>query len=194
MREFRCGDLFDIHPTKAYKMSNDKLYKTRGTSPVLSNSSFNNGIGGYSGLSTTEKGGIITFSDTTTGTDTMFYQTDDFIGYAHVQGMYPYDKEHWKENQQRYFVCAMKQACGKGWDYANKFNRKLVAEMRPLLPIQTDINGCPIIDVNKTYHIDGFIPDWEYMDKYIRVIEKVVIADVVKYKDTVIQKTQECIA
>ena len=66
MREFRCGDLFDIHPTKAYKMSNGELYQTNGNSPVLSNSSVDNGIGGYCGLDTTENGKIITFSDTTT--------------------------------------------------------------------------------------------------------------------------------
>ena len=43
MREFRWGDLFDIHPTKAYKMSNGELYQTNGNSPVLSNSSVDNG-------------------------------------------------------------------------------------------------------------------------------------------------------
>lgn len=185
MREFRCGDLFDIHPTKAYKMSNDELYQTSGNSPVLSNSSVNNGIGGYCGLYTTEDGRIITFSDTTTGTDTMFYQPNPFIGYAHVQGMYPFD-DNWKEFQQRYFICAMKQACGTGWDYSNKFKRKIVAEMTPLLPIQTDASNNPIIDTERKYHPDGYIPDWCFMEKYIKAIEKIVIADVVKYKDEVI--------
>ena len=193
MREFRCGDLFDIHPTKAYKMSNDELYQTSGNSPVLSNSSVDNGIGGYCGLDTTENGRIITFSDTTTGTDTMFYQPNSFIGYAHVQGMYPFD-ENWGEFQQRYFICAMKQACGTGWDYSNKFNRKLVAEMTPLLPIQTDTEGNSIIDTECKYHPDGYIPDWNFMEKYIRAIEKIVIADVVQYKDTMISKTKEVVA
>lgn len=36
--------------------------------------------------------------------------------------------------------------------------------------------------------------NWEYMEKYIRAIEKVVIKDVVKYKDDVIQKTKEIVA
>lgn len=193
MREFRCGDLFDIHPTKAYKMSNDELYQTSGNSPVLSNSSVDNGIGGYCGLDTTENGKIITFSDTTTGTDTMFYQPNSFIGYAHVQGMYPFD-ENWGEFQQRYFICAMKQACGTGWDYSNKFNRKLVAEMTPLLPIQTDTGNNPIIDTECKYHPDGYIPDWNFMEKYIRAIEKIVIADVVQYKDAMISKTKEVVA
>ena len=32
-------------------------------------------------------------------------------------------------------------------------------------------------------------PDWDYMTAYIRAMKKVVIADVVKYKDEVIAKT-----
>ena len=62
-RLFKTSKLFDIHPTKAYKMSNRDLYKNAGTVPVLSNSSCNNGIGGYSSLKATENGNMITFSD-----------------------------------------------------------------------------------------------------------------------------------
>lgn len=36
--------------------------------------------------------------------------------------------------------------------------------------------------------------NWEYMEKYICAIEKVVIKDVVKYKNDVIQKTKEIVA
>ena len=36
--------------------------------------------------------------------------------------------------------------------------------------------------------------DWEYMEKYIRAIEKIVIKDVVKYKDDMIRKTKEIVA
>ena len=37
-------------------------------------------------------------------------------------------------------------------------------------------------------------PDWDYMEKYIRALEKTVIVDVVKYKDQVIQTTKEVVA
>lgn len=96
-KSFKVGELFDIHPTNAYKMKNDELFAIAGTTPVMSNSSVNNGIGGYCGLDPTEQGGIITFSDTTTGADTMFYQANPFIGYPHVQGMYPHQSDRWDE-------------------------------------------------------------------------------------------------
>ncbi len=86
-REFRVGDLFMIKPTKAYKLTNSKLLDN-GKTPVVVNSAFNNGIGGYSTLSATEKGNMVTFSDTVDA-NTIFYQEHDFIGYPHVQGLYP---------------------------------------------------------------------------------------------------------
>lgn len=36
-------------------------------------------------------------------------------------------------------------------------------------------------------------PDWAYMEKYIKAIEKVVIADVVNFKDDMIEKTKDII-
>ena len=35
---FKVGELFDIHPTTAYKMKNSELFASDGTTPVLSNS------------------------------------------------------------------------------------------------------------------------------------------------------------
>ena len=133
---FRIDTLFDIHPTKAYKLTNSQLYATTGNTPVLSNSSVNNGIGGYCGLDPTEPGNTITFSDTTTGADTIFYQPDSFIGYPHVQGLYPKKGTHtWCAREYLYLVALIKCAAGKGWNYSNKFTRKFVSNLNILLPI-----------------------------------------------------------
>lgn len=146
-KHIKVGDFFDIHPTNAYKITNKELYNTIGTTPVLSNSSMNNGIGGYCGLNPTEKGNIITFSDTTTGTDTIFYQPDPFIGYPHVQGLYPKTEHVWSESEYLYLISVIKRSAGKGWSYANKFTRKFVSELQILLPITTK-----------------YIPDFESLD------------------------------
>lgn len=171
-KNFKCGTLFDIHPTKAYKMSNKELLNIKGMIPVLSNSSFNNGICGYSNYEPTEKGGIITFSDTTTGADTMFYQPDDFIGYSHVQGMYPYYKEYWDKYTLLYFISAMKKASGSHWNYSNKFNRALVSEIEPLLPVKKNKDNEPLLDIEYKYHKEGYIPDFDYMREVIKKIEQ----------------------
>ena len=36
------------------------------------------------------------------------------------------------------------------------------------LPIKIDLNKNPIINYDLKYHIDGYIPDWDYMEKYIK--------------------------
>ena len=86
-KEFRIGDLFDIHPTKA--LEDVSAYDCVGYGvPLVVNQSYNNGVAGLCDFPASEKGGIITFSDTWEG-ETFFYQPNDFIGFAHVQGMYP---------------------------------------------------------------------------------------------------------
>lgn len=172
-KNFKVNELFDIHPTKTYKGNNSYLISKNGKIPVVANTSTNNGIGGYSNLMATEKGGIITFSDTTTA-DSIFYQPNDFIGYSHVQGMYPYSNL-WNEKSLRYFMTIFKKvALSKNFDYANKFNRKLALEFVVMLPT-----------------IDGTNLDYDYMEKYITAIEKVTIKNVVEYKDDIIAKTKE---
>ena len=134
-KEFRVGDLFDIHPTKTYKGNNSDLFDSNGKNPVLGNTSMNNGIGGYSSKPCTENGGIITFSDTTTA-DAIFYQPNPFIGYSHVQGMYPYS-EKWNEKSLLYFLTTFKKiAIESGFDYANKFTRKKASEIIVKLPVK----------------------------------------------------------
>lgn len=153
-KPFVVGELFDIHPTKAYKMNNAQLMDT-GSNPVVVNSSYNNGIGGYSSQPVTEKGNIITFSDTTTA-DAVFYQPNDFVGYPHVQGMYPKGiyADKWQEKRYLFFLTAFKKsAVLHGFDYAYKFTREIAAAMEVLLPV--DIHG---------------EPDWAYMDEYIHSV------------------------
>lgn len=151
--EYRIGDLFDIHPTKAYKLTNSTLFEEDGVNPVVVNSSFNNGIGGYTNQPVTEKGNIITFSDTTTAT-AMFYQATPFVGYAHIQGMYPVGKykDQWTENTFLFLLSVFKnKAINSNVDYVNKFTRESAKEMKIKLPADKDGN-----------------PDFLYMEDYIK--------------------------
>ncbi|ASN69500.1 hypothetical protein 10S13_36 [uncultured Caudovirales phage] len=115
------------------------------------NSSINNGVGGHVNFETTEKGGFITFSDTTT-TESIFYQPDDFIGYSHVQIMEHIDNR-WNEKSLLYFISIMKKAAEGKFDYGNKFNRKNAANLNVKLPYKN----------NEIY--------FEYMEKYIEEME-----------------------
>ncbi|MGP1561446.1 MAG: restriction endonuclease subunit S [Helicobacteraceae bacterium] len=166
--------MFDIHPTKNYGLTNLKLFETKGNVAVIVNSSANNGVGGYVDLAPTEKGNIVTFSDTTTS-ESIFYQPNDFIGYSHVQGVYPYDKQ-WARLSLMYFVAIFRKATFGKFNYGNKFNRKIAREIKILLP--TTKNG----EI-----------DYEFMRDFIKAIEKLAIKGVVEFADKKIAITQDLI-
>ena len=157
-KDFQLGELFDIHPTKAYKAKNAALFSSEGKNYVISNSSTSNGISGTSSLATTEKGNMITFSDTTTS-DAIFYQPFDYVGYPHVQGLYPLKyKEKWNERTLLYIVSLFKKQAKGRFNYATKFTRTIAAEMMLPLPLTKD----------------GEI-NFEYMENYIRSMQTLSI-------------------
>ncbi len=176
-QSFRLGDLFEICPTKAYNLTNSHLFDSNAKNPVVTNSSLNNGISGYSSLEPTEKGNQITYSDTTTS-EGIFYQKRPFIGYSHVQGLYPLKyHEFWNEKTLLYIVIVFKKvACGR-FNYGNKFNRKIASEMSILLP--TNPHG-------------GI--DFDFMHTLINALMKQTIQGVVEYSNAKIQATKEAIS
>ena len=147
-KEFRVGDFFDIHPTKAIEgVSADDCVGVG--APLIVNSAENNGVAGLCDMLPTEDGGIITFSDTTDG-NTFFYQPNPFIGFAHVQGMYPKTRV-WTESELL-FVCTMLMFDARGrYNYGRKMRRDTIAEVMLKLPVDTDGN-----------------PDWQFMENYIK--------------------------
>lgn len=146
-KRIKVRSMFNIRPTKYYKnISKDDL-NDGGTVPFVVNSAVNNGIGGYSSLPPTEKGNIITFSDTTNG-NTFFYQPKDFIGFSHVQGMYPIERD-WTKNELLYLITILTFVTSGRYNYGRKMTRENILETYILLPYDRDE------------------PDWIYMDTYI---------------------------
>ena len=122
----------------------------------------NNGITGWVDLKPTEKGGIITYSDTTTS-EGIFYQPIDFVGYSHVQGLYPYASNIWDEDSLLYFTCAFKKAAAGRFDYANKFNRAIASKLKVVLPTK------------------GGDIDFDFMRRYIATLKAERVATLKAY-------------
>ena len=173
--DYRLGDLFEIRPTKSYKYTNRDLFSFEGDTPVVTNTSLNKGISGTVGLPPTEEGGIITYSDTTTS-EAIFYQDKPFVGYSHIQGLYPrVYKDIWVESTLLYVVVAFRKVAHNKFDYGNKFNRNIASNMYIQLPTSSDKL------------------DYTQMETFIRAIEKLVIRDVVLYADRELAATQQVI-
>ncbi|MFT4718304.1 MAG: hypothetical protein ACI9IL_000635 [Rickettsiales bacterium] len=160
--EFQLGDLFYIKPTKYYRLQNEEIINEGGIAPLVSNSSTDNGIMGFSNLEPNNKGNSITCSDTTLGAETMFYQEKDFIGYSHIQHLTP-KFEPFNKSIATAIITASVIATSKKFDYGNKFNRVAMNKTKIQLPIK-----------NKK-------PDYETMETIISAIHKLAIKDVVLY-------------
>lgn len=114
--------------------------------------------------------------------DEDFYRSGDNGAF---QGLFPKDRKYSKL-EVLYFLSALKKRFA---DFGYTTGMSEIMSLTILLPIQTDAAGQPIINPAKAYHLDGFIPDWDYMAAYIRAIEKLVIKDVVDFKNAFIAGT-----
>lgn len=157
--------------------------------PVYSSDTGNNGIIGYTHnpefICNNETPVYITFGD---HTRTFNIARKSFSVLDNVKVLIPcYDND-----KVLLYITVKWQKQIQNFGYARHW--KVAKNCVLSLPIQTDDNNNPIIDSECKYHEDGYIPDWDFMEKYIRTIEKIVIANVVKYKDKVIALTKTVVA
>lgn len=173
--EYRIGDLFEINPTKYYRLEKNEIISQNGTVPLVSNASVDNGVMGFSNLEALNKGNSITCSDTTIGADTMYYQKDDFIGYQHIQRFEP-KFSHFNDKIASFIISVCRHSTqNKGYDYGFKFNRTEMNKTNIQLPTKN----------NK--------PDYATMETFIKAVEKLVIKDVVLYADSKIKATKNVV-
>jgi hypothetical protein len=162
--QFELEKLFKINPTKYYKLKNNQIISENGKIPLISNSSINNGIMGFSTLKANNKGNIITCSDTTIGAETMYYQKDDFIGYSHIQQFVPKFKP-FNKDIAHVIIASSRISTSKKYDYGNKFNREAMNKTKIQLPAKNNQ------------------PDYKLMETLISAIQKQVIKDLILYID-----------
>ena len=160
--DYYLGDLFEINPTNYYRLQNREIISENGRIPLISNSSTENGIMGFSNLAPLNKGNSITCSDTTIGADTMFYQENDFIGYSHIQHLVPKFKPFNKAIAS-IIISACRVSTSKQYDYGNKFNRVAMNNTKIQLPTKK-----------------GKI-DYEFMESFIAELEAQRIAELENY-------------
>jgi hypothetical protein len=154
--------LFEINPTNYYRLQNSEIISENGSIPLISNSSTENGIMGFSNLNPLNKGNSITCSDTTIGAETMFYQENDFIGYSHIQHLVPKFKPFNKAIAS-VIISACKVSTSKQYDYGNKFNREAMNKTKIQLPTK-----------------NGKI-DFEFIESFIAELEAERIAELEAY-------------
>ena len=180
-REFQLSELFG-QPTRGTRLTKGK--RVSGDVPLVTAGFNNEGVAEYIGNleQQTFHGGL-----TIDMFGNCFYRDYDFKADDNIL---VFDKTDISEETKLYVATNIRKSLNGLFDYGRQYRQKTYNETTVSLPIQTTSEKEPVIDEEKRYHPEGYVPDWEYMEKYIRALEKVVVKDVVEWKDEMIEKTK----
>ncbi len=96
-----------------------------------------------------------------------FYQSEDFTCSHDITAFYL--KEHTLNPYLALFLCTVIMQDKYRWSYGRKpHDVKKFAKSIFKLPILRDDTSKPVIDDSKTFSKKGYIPDWEFMQNYIK--------------------------
>ena len=190
-KKFKVKDVFDVspvnritEPNKSY-IPDDEIIGQGGNTPYIAAISKNNGITGYSYREPNNMGDCVTLSTTAASPDTVFYQPDAFIGRQQMSAFRRKDGNPLGYGCGIYLATLVRKLT-IGFNYGNKLTNDFLKNTTISLSVIESSNP------NHEYTVDDI--DWQYMERYIRAMEKVVIADVVKYKDRVIDETRKLVS
>ena len=190
-KKFKVKDVFDVspvnritEPNKSY-IPDDEIIGQGGNTPYIAAISKNNGITGYSYREPNNMGDCVTLSTTAASPDTVFYQPDAFIGRQQMSAFRRKDGNPLGYGCGIYLATLVRKLT-IGFNYGNKLTNDFLKNTTISLPVIESS------DPDHEYTVDDI--DWQDMERYIRAMEKVVIADAVKYKDRVIDETRKLVS
>lgn len=161
--EFRVGNLFsNIYKAKAH--TKDEVIETDRGIHFVSRTDTNNGVDivvKNDGLEGIEKANCITIGDTTA---TCYYQNEDYVTGDHMVVL----RAEWMNMYTGLFIRTIIMQEYIRYCYGRAYRMDLIKNTMIKLPIQRDEKGNPIIDNSKKYSEKGYIPDWEFMENYIK--------------------------
>lgn len=112
-------------------------------------------------ISYVEEGNAITIGDTTA---TCFYQEEKFVTGDHMIVV----RANWLNTYTGLFIVTLLNNEQYRYSYGRAFLMDRLKETVLKLPICRNNDGLPIIDEAKRFSDEGFIPDWQFMEDYIK--------------------------
>lgn len=164
MASFRIGDLFDVNSSK--KKYNANVIKFGGKYPYVARGSSNNGIRGF----ITESEEFLNAQKTISfgqDTATIFYQEKPYFTGDKIK-ILTYKYGELNQELACYLIASMKRVFNNFSWGQNSFNENVIKNTSIKLPI----------------HSNNEI-DFEFMENYIKAIEKLTIKSVIEWKDQI---------
>ena len=164
--------LFNIYSPK--KRFNANTVQFGGKYPYVARGSSNNGIRGFI---TEDEQYLSPAKSLSFGQDTatVYYQPDAYFTGDKIKVMVLNNRELTPELAE-YFIAAIAKAFSNFAWGQNSFNESIIKSTEIVLPVKSDGT-----------------PDFDYMERYIRAVEKLAIADVVRYKDRMIAAAKQVV-
>ena len=108
-----------------------------------------------------QSGNAISIGDTTA---TCFYQSEDFVAGDHMVVV----RADWMNPFTGNYIATLLNREAFRYSYGRAFVMQSIRSTTLNLPILRHNNGDPVIDPDRRFHKRGFIPDWQFMEDYIR--------------------------
>lgn len=166
-QEFVFGKLISkIYKAHAYTKDELEVMEHRSPSAIryITRTAENNGcelLANISGLKFIEKENAISIGDTTA---TCFYQEEPFVTGDHMIVI----RADWLNKYTGLFITTLLNYEQYRYSYGRAFLIERVKDTIIKLPVCHDADGNPIIDKSKNYSDDGYIPDWQFIEDYIK--------------------------
>ena len=158
-KEFVVGKILDCNTT----ILSIKDGLDDGKIPFISRTAENNGCDGYVSV---EPSAITQGNCLTVGAEGIysFYQPKDF-----ATGNKVYTLRNNNINFYHYiFISTILNKEDYKYSYGRARIKSKLEEEVIKLPIQYNNDNTPVIDKNRTYSDEGYIPDWQFMEDYIK--------------------------
>ena len=176
-QEYKISDIFDIYTGGDLIMSNIES----GNIPVASNSVENNNIACYSSIIEGRKLFDCTrsISIADRGCFRAFIQPKDFYIATRVKALVCKECLNLSINQLGFIVSVINLE-----SFKFSYGRNCCAHLPDViikLPTKMDGNSF-VIDENRTFSDQGFIPDWDYMEEYMKTLKYKPLTTKIKEK------------
>lgn len=163
-KPFQINKIFDVYTGGDLIMGEIE----DGDIPIASNSAENNNIAAYT---TTIKGRKLfdhtkSISIADRGKFWAFIQPKDFYIATRVKALVCKDHNILNIYQLSFIVSVLNQESFK-FAYGRNCCANL-PNINILLPVQKGSDGTPVTDKDKKYSNEGYIPDWDWMERYIK--------------------------
>lgn len=108
-----------------------------------------------------EEPNAITIGDTTA---TCFYQAERFIAGDHMVVV----RAEWLNEKVATFILTILKKEQYKYSYGRAFLMDRIKSTTLKLPIALNDDGTPYVDETHKFSDDGYVPDWTFMENYIK--------------------------